>query len=70
MVLVSPSALRQRARRRLIRSLGRFHRAVVRVGGGRVLGRVAGMPVLLLATTGRRSGKHSSAPRTPCVARC
>ena len=64
MVLVSPSAFRERARRRLIRTLGRFHRAIVRVGGGRVLGRIAGMPVLLLTTTGRRSGKQRTVPLT------
>jgi len=33
-----------------------LHRAILRVSGGRVLGRLAGMPVLLLTTTGRRSG--------------
>jgi len=34
-----------------------LHRAVVRATKGRVLGRVGGMPVLILTTTGRRSGK-------------
>jgi len=48
----------------VIRTLGRLHRTVVRVGGGRVLGRIAGMPVLLLTTTGRRSGKKRTVPLT------
>jgi deazaflavin-dependent oxidoreductase (nitroreductase family) len=56
--------VRERARRSLIRTLGRVHRAVVRVGGGRVLGRVAGMPVLLLTTRGRRTGKQRTVPLT------
>lgn len=56
--------MRQRARRSLIRSLGRVHRAVIHVGGGRVLGRVAGMPVLLLTTRGRRTGKQRTVPLT------
>jgi deazaflavin-dependent oxidoreductase (nitroreductase family) len=37
---------------------------IVRVGDGRVLGRIAGMPVLLLTTTGRRSGKRRTVPLT------
>jgi deazaflavin-dependent oxidoreductase (nitroreductase family) len=37
-----------------------IHRAALQVGGGRLLGRLAGMPVIVLTTTGRRSGKHRS----------
>ena len=48
----------------MIRTLGRVHRWIVRVGGGRVLGRIAGMPVLLLTTTGRRTGKQRTVPLT------
>ena len=47
-----------------IRLMGRTHRAVYRASGGRVLGRVAGMPVLFLTTTGRRSGKRRTTPLT------
>ncbi len=47
-----------------IRLMGRTHRAVYRASGGRLLGRVAGMPVLLLRTTGCRSGKSRTAPLT------
>lgn len=35
-----------------------FHRAVFTSTNGRMLNRIAGMPVLLLTTTGRRSGKR------------
>jgi deazaflavin-dependent oxidoreductase (nitroreductase family) len=38
----------------------RIHETVVRASGGRLLGRVGGMPVVILGTTGRKTGK----PRT------
>ena len=60
----STTDIREPARRSLIRTLGRVHRAVVRVGGGRVLGRVSGMPVLLLTTRGRHTGKQRTVPLT------
>jgi deazaflavin-dependent oxidoreductase (nitroreductase family) len=44
--------------------MGRSHRAVYRLSGGRLLGRVAGMPVLLLTTTGRRTGRARTTPLT------
>ena len=44
--------------------MGRTHRALYRAGRGRILGTVAGMPVLLLTTTGRRSGKPRTTPLT------
>ena len=53
-----------RLRRWAIRGLSKVHLAVHRVTGGRVLGSVAGMPVLLLTTTGRRSGKARTTPLT------
>ncbi len=59
-----PGPLRPRLRRSLIRALGRAHRSVVRASGGRVLGRLAGMPVLLLTTTGRQTGKPRTVPLT------
>jgi deazaflavin-dependent oxidoreductase (nitroreductase family) len=55
---------RERARRFLIRLLSRIHGAIYRASRGRVLGRIAGMPVLLLTTTGRRSGKPCTATLT------
>ncbi len=44
--------------------MGLAHRTVYRASGGRLLGRVAGMPVLLLVTTGRRSGRRRTTPLT------
>ena len=44
--------------------MGRSHRAVYRLTRGRLLGRVAGMPVLLLTTTVRRSGRARTTPLT------
>ena len=58
------SAVRLRSRRWVIRGLSRTHLAVHRMTRGRVLGSVAGMPVLLLTTTGRRSGKAHTTPLT------
>lgn len=49
-------------RARLIELLWQFHRWSYRVSGGRLGGRLIGMPVLLLTTTGRRTGKaHTTA---------
>jgi deazaflavin-dependent oxidoreductase (nitroreductase family) len=53
-----------RLRRWAIRGLSKAHLAVHRVTMGRVLGAVAGMPVLLLTTTGRRSGRARTTPLT------
>ena len=53
-----------RLRRWAIRGLSKAHLAVHRMTRGRVLGSVAGMPVLLLTTTGRRSGKARTTPLT------
>jgi deazaflavin-dependent oxidoreductase (nitroreductase family) len=58
------SAVRLRLRRWAIRALSKAHLAVHRVTRGRVLGSLAGMPVLLLTTTGRRSGKARTTPLT------
>lgn len=55
---------RERLRRFLIRAMSRAHEAVYRASGGRLLGRVAGMPVLLLTTTGRGSGRPRTATLT------
>ncbi len=55
---------RERLRRFLIRAMSRTHVGVYRASGGRLLRRVAGMPVLLLTTTGRESGKQRTAALT------
>src|SRR6266849_8519964 len=46
----------------MIRLLWRLHRWVYRLSRGRVGGRLLGLPMLLLTTTGRRSGQlHTTA---------
>jgi len=52
------------ARRTAIKLASRLHKGVYRLTGGRVLGRVANMPVLLLTTTGRRTGRSTTTPLT------
>jgi deazaflavin-dependent oxidoreductase (nitroreductase family) len=47
-----------------IKAMGHSHRTVYRLSRGRLLGRVAGMPVLLLTTIGRRSGRARTTPLT------
>lgn len=47
-----------------VRVLSAIHRALYRMSGGGVGGRIAGMPVLLLTTAGRRTGKRRTVPLT------
>ena len=49
---------------RLARVVTVVHTAVYRLSGGRVAGRLAGMPVLLLTTRGRVTGKPRTVPLT------
>jgi deazaflavin-dependent oxidoreductase (nitroreductase family) len=58
------SRLRVRLRRAAIKALSRTHLALYRASRGRLLGSVAGMPVLLLTTTGRRSLEPRTTPLT------
>jgi deazaflavin-dependent oxidoreductase (nitroreductase family) len=44
------------------RTVTGLHTAVLRVGRGRVAGRMGKAPVLLLTTTGRRSGRPRTVP--------
>jgi deazaflavin-dependent oxidoreductase (nitroreductase family) len=44
-----------------------LHEAVFRASGGRLLGSFGGMPVLILSTTGRKSGKTRSTMLTSPV---
>ena len=46
----------------LVRVLGRMHVRLYRLTGGRFVGRVAKSPILLLTTTGRRSGLPRTTP--------
>jgi deazaflavin-dependent oxidoreductase (nitroreductase family) len=54
------------ARRLLVRSstryLGALHRLLYRTSGGRIGGRLWNLPVVLLTTTGRTSGKQRTIP--------
>ncbi len=48
--------------RLLIRLFSWLHQAVYRVSGGRIGSQLVGAPVLLLTTTGRKSGKTRTTP--------
>jgi F420H(2)-dependent quinone reductase len=45
-----------------LRWAGKLNAPLYRISGGRLLGRVGQAPVLLLTTTGRRSGRRRTAP--------
>lgn len=45
-----------------IRLLGRLHTMLYRLSGGRIVGTVGPAGILLLTTTGRRSGRARTAP--------
>jgi deazaflavin-dependent oxidoreductase (nitroreductase family) len=47
-----------------VKALSAIHRAIYSASGGRAGKRIAGMPVLLLTTVGRRTGKRRTAPLT------
>jgi deazaflavin-dependent oxidoreductase (nitroreductase family) len=51
-------------RTKLVDLFWKVHPAVYQATGGRILGRVLGMPVLLLTTRGRRSGAHRTTALT------
>lgn len=59
--MLAPSD-RQRARRAFLKTVGGLHSAVYRASGGKLGARVQGMQVLLLTTTGRKSGKTRTTP--------
>ena len=56
------SSIPRAGRRALMKSISGTHNAVYRVSGGRIGGRIKGLPVLLLITRGRRSGKSRTIP--------
>jgi deazaflavin-dependent oxidoreductase (nitroreductase family) len=45
-----------------MRAVSGFHTAVYRASGGRIAGEAGNLPVLLLTTTGRKTGKRRTAP--------
>ena len=47
-----------------VKTLSAFHRGIYAASAGRVGARIAGMPVLLLATVGRKTGKRRVVPLT------
>jgi F420H(2)-dependent quinone reductase len=47
-----------------VKTLSAIHRAIYSASGGRVARRIAGMPVLLLTTKGRTTGKRRTSPLT------
>ena len=49
---------------RVARAVTAVHRGAYRLTGGRVAGRLAGMPVLLLTTRGRSTGRPRTVPLT------
>lgn len=49
---------------RVARAVVAVHRTLYRLSGGRVAGRLAGMPVLLLTTRGRTTGRPRTVPLT------
>jgi deazaflavin-dependent oxidoreductase (nitroreductase family) len=51
----------------MARTITSFHEAVFKASGGRLLGSFGGMPVLILTTTGRKSGKRRSTMLTSPV---
>jgi deazaflavin-dependent oxidoreductase (nitroreductase family) len=54
------------SRRLLVRGatkyLGALHRVLYRLSGGRIGGRIWGLPIVLLTTTGRRTAKKRTVP--------
>ena len=53
---------RQVLRRVFMKTASGVHTALYHLSGGRIGGRMVGMPVLLLTTTGRKSGRSRTTP--------
>ncbi|MGH3150487.1 MAG: nitroreductase/quinone reductase family protein, partial [Streptosporangiaceae bacterium] len=50
------------ADRRFIRVFVGAHRRILAASGGRILGRLGGHPLIILTTTGRKTGQPRSTP--------
>jgi hypothetical protein len=48
--------------RLLMRAMGTLNILIYRASGGRVMGKVRGVPVLLLTVAGRRTGAEHTTP--------
>jgi F420H(2)-dependent quinone reductase len=48
--------------RTLLNAASSAHKAVYRASGGRIGGKAVGLPILLLTTTGRKTGKRRTTP--------
>ena len=55
------------AKDQVVRLVTEVHERLFRATNGRILGRVAGMPVLVLTTTGRKSGRKRTTMLTSPV---
>jgi deazaflavin-dependent oxidoreductase (nitroreductase family) len=60
--VVESTSIRRIGRRAFMKTVSGAHDALYRASRGRIGGRLVGMPVLLLITKGRRSGKSRTAP--------
>ncbi len=49
-------------RRLFLKTVGAVHRSLYRASGGRITGSIRGVPVLLLTTKGRKTGKQRVTP--------
>ncbi len=56
------TGIRKRSFRSVLRLMSRVHVAVYRLSGGRIGGSVWHLPILLLTTTGRTTGKQRTTP--------
>jgi deazaflavin-dependent oxidoreductase (nitroreductase family) len=59
---VAETAARRLVVRNATKYLGALHRLLYRASGGRIGGRLWDLPVVLLTTTGRQSGKQRTVP--------
>jgi F420H(2)-dependent quinone reductase len=54
--------VRQLLFRKALKAASAVHRALYRASGGRIAGRIWGLSILLLTTTGRRTGRARTTP--------
>lgn len=56
------TGVREQLFRTGLKGISAFHRTLYRVSRGRAIGRIWGLPILLLTTTGRKSGAARTTP--------